>query len=326
MVPVTSNDDLSASQVPVKLSPQPPGKWRWLGTKTLLFDPAGRLPMATDYTVEIPAGTKSATGGTLGTTRRRRFSTPEPKVTLSHPNEGPHKRNPVFFVAFDQRINPAEALEHIRLSGGARDWKLRLATTEEIAGDETVSRLAKQNEGERWVAFRIATSESNPLPGSTRFTVTIDPGMPSAEGPRKTIKPQSFSFSTYTPLALKSYRCGYENRCEPGFPFNLEFNNALAQQTIDKNKIRVEPEIPGMRVTNYGQLLNIEGATKGGVTYQVTIDASLKDVFDQTLGESRTVSLRVGPASPALAAGSEFMAVVDPFGAPRFSVYTINHQ
>ncbi|MGH9766994.1 MAG: hypothetical protein ACREAB_06105, partial [Blastocatellia bacterium] len=33
MVAVTSNEDLSAAQVPVKLSPQPQGKWRWLGTK-----------------------------------------------------------------------------------------------------------------------------------------------------------------------------------------------------------------------------------------------------------------------------------------------------
>src|SRR5262245_35024882 len=31
MVAVTSNEDLSAAQVPVKLSPQPAGKWRWLG-------------------------------------------------------------------------------------------------------------------------------------------------------------------------------------------------------------------------------------------------------------------------------------------------------
>src|SRR5215475_1986049 len=38
MVAVTSNEDLSASQVPVKLSPQPAGKWRGLGTKTLLFE------------------------------------------------------------------------------------------------------------------------------------------------------------------------------------------------------------------------------------------------------------------------------------------------
>src|SRR5262249_15940891 len=39
MVAVTSVEDLAARTVPVKLSPQPPGKWRWIGTKTLLFEP-----------------------------------------------------------------------------------------------------------------------------------------------------------------------------------------------------------------------------------------------------------------------------------------------
>src|SRR5262245_29432549 len=326
MVAVTSNDDLSAGQVPVKLTPQPAGKWRWLGTKTLLFDPAGRMPMATEYLVEIPAGTKSAIGGTLANTKRWTFSTSQPKVTTSYPNSGLHKRNPLFFLAFDQRIDPDEALGHIRLSGGARDWKLRLVTAEELTADETISRLAKQNETGRWVAFRIATSESNPLPGSTNFTMTVDPGMPSAEGPRKTIEPQSFSFSTYGPLFLKNSRCGYDNRCEPGFPINLEFNNPLEQRSFDQNKIRVVPDIPGKRVYAYEQWINIEGATKGGVTYQVTIDASLKDVFDQTLGESRTLTFKVGPAPPALVASTDLMAVVDPFGAPRFSVYTVNHQ
>src|SRR5262249_28017537 len=44
MVAVTSNQDLAASEVPVKLTPQPPGKWRWVGTKTLLFEPQNRFP------------------------------------------------------------------------------------------------------------------------------------------------------------------------------------------------------------------------------------------------------------------------------------------
>ena len=65
MVALTSLADLAANAVPVKLSPLPAGKWRWVGTKTLMFEPSGRFPMATKYTVEIPAGTKSATGGTL---------------------------------------------------------------------------------------------------------------------------------------------------------------------------------------------------------------------------------------------------------------------
>src|SRR5688572_2858439 len=64
MVAVTSQAD-AASVQPVKLSPQPKGNWRWIGTRTILFDPEIRFPQATTYTVEIPAGTKSAHGGAL---------------------------------------------------------------------------------------------------------------------------------------------------------------------------------------------------------------------------------------------------------------------
>src|SRR5262244_2836605 len=158
MVAVTSNEDLSAAQVPVKLSPQPQGqwagKWRWLGTKTLLFEPAGRFPMATEYSVEIPAGTKSAIGGALGAAKRWTFSTPPPQVKSSWPTGGPHSRNPLFFIEFDQRIETDSMLKKIRLSASGRVWTLRLATAGEIEADENVSRMAKAANKDCWIAFR----------------------------------------------------------------------------------------------------------------------------------------------------------------------------
>ena len=39
MVALTGLADLAAQAVPVKLSPEPAGKWRWVGTKTLAFEP-----------------------------------------------------------------------------------------------------------------------------------------------------------------------------------------------------------------------------------------------------------------------------------------------
>ena len=71
MVAVTSNADVESQDIPVKLTPQPAGKWRWIGTKTLLFVPDGRFPMATNYTASVVAGTKSANGGTLSATKTR---------------------------------------------------------------------------------------------------------------------------------------------------------------------------------------------------------------------------------------------------------------
>ena len=40
--------------MPVRLSPQPPGKWHWIGTRTLSFEPDVRFPMA-QYSVVVPA-------------------------------------------------------------------------------------------------------------------------------------------------------------------------------------------------------------------------------------------------------------------------------
>ncbi len=79
MVAVTSQEQ-AAQTVPVQLSPSVEGKWRWLGTKTLMFDTTKRFPMATKYTARVPAGTQSANGQTLQKDFTWTFTTPPPKV------------------------------------------------------------------------------------------------------------------------------------------------------------------------------------------------------------------------------------------------------
>ena len=39
MVAVTSHGELAREAAPVRLSPEPPGEWRWVGTRTVLFEP-----------------------------------------------------------------------------------------------------------------------------------------------------------------------------------------------------------------------------------------------------------------------------------------------
>ena len=69
MVPITTIEQLNQEDVPVTINPSIPGLWRWLGTKTLNFqydsELVDRMPMATEFTVTIPAGTTSETGGEL---------------------------------------------------------------------------------------------------------------------------------------------------------------------------------------------------------------------------------------------------------------------
>ncbi|MBP6823654.1 MAG: Ig-like domain-containing protein, partial [Acidobacteria bacterium] len=328
MVAVNSIADLAASQIPVKLTPQPKGKWRWLGTKTLIFEPEGRFPMATNYAVEVPAGTKSATGNTLAAAKRWTFATPPVKVKSSYPNNGPHNRNPVMFIEFDQRIDPAKMLKVIRLTAGATSWKLRMASAEEIEGDDNARRWVKAAEPNRWLAFKaeplLNSSAEQPLTAGTLFTVTIPAGAPSAEGTRVTVEAQKFTFRTYDALQLAEARCGYGDGCRPFTPFQFQFNNPLDAKAFQQSQVKVAPAIEGMKVAVYGNTLQISGATKGRTAYTVTIDAALRDTFGQTLGRAATRSFNVGDAYPMLSASGNGFVVLDPNGPPRFSIYTIN--
>jgi hypothetical protein len=330
MVAVTSNQDLAAAQIPAKLTPQPSGKWRWIGTKTLLFEPASRFPMATNYTVEIPAGTKSATGGSLAAAKRWTFSTPPLQMKTSFPTGGPHSTDPLFFIEFDQRINADALLRKISLRPGNATHRLRLATAKEIEADDNVRRMSGAANKDYWIAFRAVAASGRqaekPLLTATSYTVTVETGATSAEGPRVTPRDQSFSFSTYGPLVVTGHQCGYDNNCAPGMPWSIQFNNQLDTAAFDKKQIRVEPELPGIKVSNFGYSIQIEGQSKGRTVYTVTLDASLRDVYGQTLGANKTLTFRVGDAMPNLAATAEGLAVLDPFGQPNFSIFSVNHQ
>jgi uncharacterized protein YfaS (alpha-2-macroglobulin family) len=330
MVAVTSLAELAAQDVPVKLTPQPHGRWRWVGTKTLLFEPEGRFPMATQYSVVVPAGTRSTNGGTLAVARTWSFTTPAPQAKTTYPGGDSNARDAIMFVEFDQRIDPASVLQTIHVRALKKELKIRLATAAEIEKDETVRKLSSAAEKGRWIAFRAVDPASGDarlaLPGDTSITVNIGPGTPSAEGPRKTSVAQDFSFRTYGPLRVTEHECGYEKRCTPFDSFEITFSNSLDEDAFQKSQVHVEPEIPGMKTQISGNTLSIEGVKQGRTLYKVTLDRNLRDQFGQTLEDNATLTFNVTSADPALSASGGDMVVLDPSGPPRFSVYSVNYN
>lgn len=331
MVAVTSNDDLAAQDVPVKLTPQPAGKWRWVGTKTLLFVPDGRFPMATEYSATVAAGIKSANGGTFPATKSWTFATPPPQVRQSYPSSSmPTTRDALMFVEFDQRIDPAAVLNTIKIVAGSSQLKVRLATQQEIDADRIISQLVKSAEQGRWLAFRAINAETGDtrqaLPADSGISVQIGPGTPSMEGPRKTTSEQYFSFRTYGLFRVMSHRCGYSDKCSPFDSWSITFNNPLDAAAFDQSQIRVEPEVPGLKVNNYGQTIQIEGVKRGRTVYKVTLPSSLKDQFGQTLGSNTTLTFNVGSAPPSLMSTGKAFVVLDPSAPRAFSVYSVNYK
>jgi len=332
MVAVASQADATAENLPVQLTPQPAGKWRWVGTKTLLFEPDGRFPMATEYHVMIPAGTKSALGGTLANAVEWDFKTPPLNIKKSYPAEGSNRRDALMFIEFDQRIDPAAVLGYISVAAGTQNLSTQLATAAEIEADASISELVKAAVKDRWLAFRAVDKASNDtrlaLPADTSVVVTLKPGAPSAEGTRTTDKAQNFSFRTYGVLRVVEHKCGYNtNECSPFDSWNITFSNRLNSAAIQQSSVRIEPQISGLKINLYSNPLHIEGSKKARTTYKVTLDKSITDEFGQTLGTDQTITFNVGAATPALALSGEGFAVLDPANSPpKISIYSVNYS
>jgi uncharacterized protein YfaS (alpha-2-macroglobulin family) len=327
MVPLATLEELSAGQVPVRLDPELPGTWRWLGTKTLNFQADStlidRLPMATEYTVTVPAGTRSVIGGELEQEVTFQFSTPAVRLTSYYPSDGPQHLNPLMFAAFNQRIDPEAVLDSMVITAGSREIRVRLAEPAEVQADETIKRMAEHAGEGRWLAFKAEQD----LPVDASISIRFEPGTPSAEGPLLTETGQGFGFYTYAPLVIEDHGCSWYDECRPLTPLYIEFNNPLDPDLYDESMLTIEPELPGASVTIYGDRINIRGATAGRTTYRVTVSGEITDIFGQKLGQKESLRFRIGPAEPLLLGPDDIFVTLDPAAEePALSLYAINHN
>lgn len=327
MVPLATLDQLDARDVPVSISPAVDGRWRWIGTRTLRFevDPGvtDRLPAATEFTVEIPAGTTSEAGAALGEAVTWTFRTPAPSVrSLANGNAESLPVSPVFVAVFDQLIDPDAVLNVTELVANGTEHPIRLATDAEIEADEPARRAVAGALDGRWFAF-IPDGDLEP---DADLTITIGPGIPSAEGPLTSTAPVEYSGRTFGPFEIREAACG-SSRCEPGESFRVRFNNAIDPDAFEADMISVEPAIPGLRIEVSGANVWFSGATAGRSTYSISIDADLRDEFGQRLGGERNLEWVVGSADPGFIGLSRQRFTIDPAAeTATVSVQSINHD
>ena len=324
MVSVTSHGDLASGQAPARLNPQPEGRWRWIGTQTLLFEPKGeRFPKATDYRVEVPAGTRAASGRAIDKATRFEFTLPAVKVESFAPQSyKPIDLADIFFARFDQKIDKNAVLSRVELKShvrGAEPIALRLATADEIEADESVRRSVELAEPDRFIAFRSLA----PLPKATRFEIAFKKGTPSAEGPKTTEQDQRFSVHTYGPMTF-SADCGWYDGCPPLAVWHLLFTNPIDLSSFDKTLVKIDPPLPNARISASGNKITIQGRSKGRTRYAIQVDTALKDRFGQNLTPPASASIDVDAAEPMLFDEELPMLVLDPSFEPTLSVYSVN--
>ena len=327
MTPLATVGRVAESHVPARLTPSAPGRWRWLDTRTLRFEPQdGRaMPLATQFDVEVPAGTRSELGATLAEAERWTFSTRRPAINFWWTDSTPIGLSPIFAVMFDQRVDPARVIEHvsIRAAGNAFDVQaVDPATVEGETGDDLREWMEEQRVRGRVVVFRAARE----LPYDSKVVVTIAAGTPSAEGPLGTAKDEVIEFATYGPLRVIGQQCGWNGPCSPGHPWTITLSNPLDEASFDPSRVTVSPRIADFQVELYDSNISITGSSQPNTHYVVSLPATLRDSFGQTLGRATRVAFDVGRGSRTLEAPANPLLVIPPSSRPTLPVLTAGLQ
>ncbi len=289
MVPLAAVESLSAKTPPFSIDPLPPGRVRWLGTRTLVFEPQGRMPFSTDYEVTIPAGVESTDGTALAADHTFAFSTPTLALVSSSPWSGADQVEllPVIRLVFNQPIQRRALIAATHLRAGGKEAALAVIPP----------LLAMPDEAEETTLLRERTIEfvpSTPLDPDKSYTLKVDPGV-YGEGP-KASGAVTVSFSTYPPLLLSKADCG---KCWASYGISLDATTSISDPKLD-TKVHVTPTVANMSVYGSYRGIQISGDFEGNTTYKVTVDAGVTDTHGQKLAKPFSTSYKLGPQYPSV--------------------------
>ncbi|WP_438021401.1 MG2 domain-containing protein [Sorangium sp. So ce315] len=284
--------DLAGGEVaaPALLKPPAPGQWRWVGTSGLTFAPQGRLPRATAFTVEVPAGTRALDGSALAAPYVLSFRTALPRVARVEPWSGRDDLTPDarFELRFNQPVDAAEIARSVSLTAGRAG---------KVAFD--VRRPDPKNELLAEIAPRA------PLPRDSEVELVVAASLRGREGPLPAGEEQRFLYRTYGPLRLSSVRCDNDTpqgRCAAEGGLTLLFSNPVRLADA-KRAIAIEPAVKPrwpswLQDEDFTSHIPLIGAFAPGRTYEVRVAAGLRDQHGQALAGAASQQIAFGDRWP----------------------------
>ncbi|KAL9648275.1 hypothetical protein ABK040_013894 [Willaertia magna] len=311
------------------------GKWKWVGTKTLIFEPElRRFDFSTEFKIKILENcTKSIHDKVLEKTKEITFRTRTISLNYNYPNNNntyPLNKIPFAYLEFDQRMDPREVIKFIEVKevqgfftiGDCKQYNVELVTDlslieKKLDGSNLESKfnslylgyknlLKKSNTDKSfWIYIHSIKGNVDNLENSElfasgeRIAVTILQGTPSLEGPLVSEKERSIYLSNYGPLKL-SYHYPTKFlmfKLNPGGDFFFYFTNPIDLEHFKPEFVKIEPEIKACDVLVNGSRITIKGDMKARTKYEVTISKELTDIYGQKLESDCSKTFDLGGRS-----------------------------
>lgn len=308
--PVRPLELAGAGPAAFHITPEVPGSFHWVGSRAAVFTPQQRLPLATHFAVEVPAGLVALDGTKLEQPRQVEFETRRPRLIATFPAEGERgiALDPVLRVELDQQVLPDA------LRAAAR---LEQQTPRGVS--QVPFEVSRDPKEVRVLLLRL----KRPLTPDSEVTLRVAASLRGSEGPLEAGEERTVTFHTYEPLALGEVSCARQRErspCEADSSVSLVFNNSIRPRTL-QGKLHITPDV-GLKLaasdldggaTTYMQL---PGRYAAGQSYQLVIDAGVVDEFGQTLAKPVTATFRFADHHPRVDIG----AVGRNFGAQKLTL------
>lgn len=300
----TKDPSLQKGREILRIDPEPTGYYHWVGTRALTFVVNEGLPLATHYTAKVLKGLQAADGSVLDHDVTWEFITPRPHLEASIPALGDSLIRPQdpFFLMFNQAVDPKQNADAFELEGGpdldpSRPDSLALTSAGWGYDRQTNDRM-------------VLLNPKSPLTVDHAYTLHIKKSLKATQGPLDLGEDVRIPFKTFGRPGV----IGITARDAA----QITFRTPVEPDSV-RNYLRIEPS-PEKPVRVYGEGTRIAAqGLKPSTEYRITINAGLKDLFGQTMPESKTFTVRTSRRYPFvdILPNGRWQTVVLPLSAKR---------
>lgn len=284
------------------------GRYRWLGTSTLVFTPSDTLPFATDFVATIPAGITALDGSTLKNDYTWKFETPRPALITSipAPDEEQVRIDKPVYLFFNQPIDSASAGKYLHFQefdGRSRKdvpHDIRHPSPEEIDDFRFQLRTTvTDTTTERHRVLVITPMET--LSKGSHYAIVIQEGLRGIEGQLGLVEQKEIQFITHGEFAFE--RMDSRDNQSPDREIYLQFSTPVQINTLVKH-LTFEPAvtIPDYysRWSYSTNNIYLNLGLLPDTTYTLRIDGTMKDIFDQPLGNDIDITFTTTSYRPQM--------------------------
>lgn len=319
MVPLSAPGEV-VKQTPVEITPALPGRFRWLGSKTLVFHPDHGFPGATQFTVTVAKTAESLLGRALGKDFSWQFETPKPQVAQILPGamEQWVALDRKIFVRFNQKVAPANVQAYATLIGSFAEGRATSGGTQEIdfkARALTAEEVAKSFPGYQDTV--VALEPHGPWPKAAKITLEISGKFTGAEGSLPMGQNYQSSFNTYGDFTVGDLAC--TEACQPTQGIRLALSNPVAEEEFLK-KVKILPapsQLGSVYWDSYDKKMALYPVLEAQTPYQIILPEDLTDKFGQKLGQKVEKQFATTSFAPALNFNTDY-GVIESAGPKQY--------